>query len=597
MYSVHEIRRELRQILQEYRSGAREPTVVSEAIFSDNHAEKRTRSTELTQQIHTDLEDKDIHPKSISLNDSFIQQWLESTLAAGGLEESSDAVEGASQPNFERLSDQAHHDERPTAVGDAVSPDRSTNGVPASHIQERNAEERPTTPPDYLDEVKTLGIDDMSRPPSRTESISSHRSKPDDWRPYDTPNPAWVRDMLLPLFNRDPFLDSADTDQDLRIKRAFHQQDYDRRGAIADHKVLRLCADLASALNLPALLNNLRTTVYSVDIDGNGQFDEAEYMTLVKILITTVMDLKKDTIRETLLVHGHEAAEAAQKKRLSKGSDYLLWGWARTPEGSEHLYEDTIAGSYEDTAPTLPELSFTSIIEDARIAVEMIDGFEERWLKMVPKERQRREAFQAPLEIARELAYRFKAFENPQDRRQTSDLDAIFFYYKLVSTSDAGVQEFPFNVVELRKVFVHALLVICMTQGFVFILENISRELGSHVEAHYYTKLNEKLDGYQVTQLAKQLALQTAAWNEHVTYKIENYRRADMQSSLFSLQRNCEVLASRYHNRLKHAKEEAKNGMSKWAVLFQRVEITNWKISRGRKLLGTASPPSKYEYG
>jgi hypothetical protein len=572
--------------------------VVSQAIFANKQAEAKSMNAELTQQIHADLEDKDIHPISISLNDSFIHQWLERTLADGGLEESDDTFEETNRPEFERISDVAQSVILSTGTQDVVPPERAVGDVPTTHdIHGEDTEEIIRSPPDYLDETRTLGIDDVSRPPSRTESISSHRSKPDDWRPYDTPNPAWVRDMLLPLFNRDPFLNLAEADLDLRIKRAFHQQDYDRKGAIADHKVLRLCEDLVKTLNLPAILDNLRTTVYSVDSDGNGQFDEAEYMTLMKILISTVMDRKKDILLTILRDYGHEAAEAAQRQRASSGADYLLWGWHRTPRGFEHPYQDSIANCYQDTAPTLPALSFTLIAGDARIAVERIDDFEEQWLRIVPKESQRREDFKAPLEVARELAYRFKALENPQDRRSMSDLDGMIYCSRILRAGGNPKEKKHFDIAELHKTCSYAFQIIGLIQGFVLILEKISRELGSHEEAHYYVKLNEKLRSHQVAQLAKHLTLQAEDWNKHVTQKVESYRHAHSPTLLISLWSRCKVLASRYHTRLTHAQHEARSRLLEWAVLLEKVEISDWKISRGRRLLGMISPPFTCDHG
>jgi hypothetical protein len=575
--------------------------VVSQAIFSNKQAETKTRNAELTQQIHADLEDKDIHPISISLNDSFIQQWLEKTLADGGLEESSDTVEETIQPEFERVSDKAHHANSSTATQDVVPPDGIFEGHSVPFFHEREAGEILSTLPDYLDGAKTLDVsNDLSRPPSQTESISSHRSKPDDWRPYDTPNPAWVRDMLLPLFNRDPFVDVAETDPDLRIKRAFHQQDYDRKGAIADHKVLRLCEDLVESLGLSEKLHELRTTIYSVDSDGNGQFDEAEYMTLMKILITTTMDLKKEMLLTTLKNYGSKAEMATGGKRtfarLREHPNFLPWGWC-TQERSNSLFYDTIANSIKQSAPSLPAFSFTIMAEEARIAIKKIDDFEERWLRMVPKEPQRREDFKAPLEIARGLAYRFISFGNQKDRHARSDLDMMICFSQILLAGGVLKEKISLSVPVLWEIQEYAFPIIRLIQGFVFILDNISRELGSHDEAHYYTKLNEKLRSYQVTLLAKQLSLQISAsdWREHVARKIESYRHATNESLLNSLEPRCKLLASRYYNRICQAQDEAKSQLSKWSVYFEKVEITNWKISRSRRLLGTTSPLLAYD--
>ena len=203
---------------------------------------------ELTQQIHADLEDKDIHPNSIRFNDSFIQQWLDKTMADGGLQESIETAEDTNQSKLKRESTKMHSIDPSTAPQAPITLDATSDDCSASHDNEEDDEKHHTPPDDlYIPEILEIN-DDLPRPPSRAETFSSHKSKPEDWQPYDTPNPEWVRGMLLPLFNRDPFMEMAETEPDLRIKRAFHQQDYDRKGAIADHKVLQLCRARFSVL-------------------------------------------------------------------------------------------------------------------------------------------------------------------------------------------------------------------------------------------------------------------------------------------------------------------------------------------------------------
>ncbi|CAI6292946.1 unnamed protein product [Periconia digitata] len=587
MYSVNEIRSELKDILREYRSGAREPTVVSQAIFSNKQADAKTTNAEVTQQIHADLEDKDIHPVSISLNDKFIQQWVEKMLEDGGLEESIDTITETAEPDIEPIPDKSHQNNSPTTTHALTPLDRTIEERSVPPVREDDAEETPSILPNYPGGPKTLNVDDdLSRPPSRTESVSSHRSKPDDWRPYDTPNPGWVRDMLLPLFNRDPFVDVAETNPDLRIKRAFHQQDYDRKGAIADHKVLRLCEDLLKSIGLSERFQRLRATVYSMDADGNGQFDEAEYMTLMKILILTAMDLKKDMLSATLSDYGTQAGKPTGAKGQSS---FLPWGWSVQKQSGHLVYHDTIADLKHASAPSLSAISFTIMAEKARTAIEKIDDFEERWLKIVPKELQRSQEFKAPLEAARELAYRFIPFENPIDRQTRSDLDTMICFSQILHNRGTPMHQIPFPAPELQEASRYVHLALHQIWGFVTILEKISHEVGNHDEAHYYPKLNEKLRSYQVALLAKQLTFSTPTeqWNKHVTKTIERCRNANALSLLKSLEPDCKLLATRYYNRICHALNKSESELLKWSVTFEKVEIWNWTMSRSRRLLDT----------
>jgi hypothetical protein len=75
----------LGRIAQEYRTGAREPTVISRAM---NHTEP-VEKEEMSAQICQNLEDKDVHPDSIDLNKPFLDQWLSEVLEAGSLNEGS----------------------------------------------------------------------------------------------------------------------------------------------------------------------------------------------------------------------------------------------------------------------------------------------------------------------------------------------------------------------------------------------------------------------------------------------------------------------------------------------------------------------------
>lgn len=570
-YSVHNIRKELKDILHEYKSGTREPTVVSQAFISNKQLETKIKHDELTQQIQSDLEDREIHPESISLNKSFIQQWLESTLTDGYLEESKDMIEDNIQPHGERASDEADSD-RLSIVNNAMSLPESNNvNHSISHTQRSTTDLILT--PTHTDGLGTLNLDDASRPPSRGESIGSHGSKPDDWRPYDMPNPEWVRLMLLPLFNRDPFMVSTKAGSDLRIKRAFHQQDYDRRGVIADHKVLRLCEDLLKPFWLPDRLKDLRTTVYSADIDGDGQFNETEYMSLMETLITNTVDLRKEMLLTTLTDYGHKAEENNQESRLTKPDSLLPWGWCRDPHDSKYPFQDTITESFWNEIPEYRVPRFTTMAEDARFAVEKIDVFEERWIGIVPREPKCRRDFKVPLDAVRDIAYKFKIFQNQENRQARSDLDTMMDLNQILLASGVSRDNLPFDTLQLEAILSYANPILRLIQGFALILEMVSQELRAHIEAHYYTKLMRRMDSYNIGLHGKQLTLKSSDWNEHVEQKVQICRHADL---LGELEPTCRVMAARYHRRLSWAVKEAKSQLSEWCVYIERVEIEDW---------------------
>lgn len=67
--------------------------------------------------------------------------------------------------------------------------------------------------------------DYLENPTSRPESSLSHRSKPEHWHPSDRPDPEYVQAVLSPFFHADLSYEYDPTVAQLRLKRAFHQQD------------------------------------------------------------------------------------------------------------------------------------------------------------------------------------------------------------------------------------------------------------------------------------------------------------------------------------------------------------------------------------
>jgi hypothetical protein len=83
--SVLNVRNALTNIAEDYRTGVREPTVISRALVENEPIDRQ----ELLEQISQDLEDSNIHPDSISLNMSFVDEWLSQAISSGTLEEGS----------------------------------------------------------------------------------------------------------------------------------------------------------------------------------------------------------------------------------------------------------------------------------------------------------------------------------------------------------------------------------------------------------------------------------------------------------------------------------------------------------------------------
>jgi hypothetical protein len=85
--SVLNVRDVLTHIAEDYRTGVREPTVISRALVENEPIERQ----ELPRQISQDLEDNNLHPDSISPNMPFVDQWPSQAISGGTLEEGSTA--------------------------------------------------------------------------------------------------------------------------------------------------------------------------------------------------------------------------------------------------------------------------------------------------------------------------------------------------------------------------------------------------------------------------------------------------------------------------------------------------------------------------
>jgi hypothetical protein len=251
--SVLNVRDALDRIALEYRTGARQPSVISRALSDNEPIEKE----EMLEQISQDLEEKDVHPDSISLNKPFLDEWLSKVVRGGNLEEGSLEPLPMVGKNTVRKTISSHPtSETPVMTSLAVNKpeqDHVLESAPLSlpEIQQDVGDAVVTSNDDLyadLDYITTRPDDSITvveenfapgEPRSRSESVLSSASKSAEWHPYDRPAPEYVLKKLRPLFHDEPTPDPSSEATKRAIMRAFHQADYSDEGFLTRRAVLQ----------------------------------------------------------------------------------------------------------------------------------------------------------------------------------------------------------------------------------------------------------------------------------------------------------------------------------------------------------------------
>ncbi|ORY14912.1 hypothetical protein BCR34DRAFT_598818 [Clohesyomyces aquaticus] len=467
--SVTHIRKNLDIIVKEYRTGAREPSVLSYAIMDNKPIEQE----ELLEQITVDLEDKDVHPDNIDLNKPFLLQWLSKLAAEGGLEEA---------PPYSILTpSEPSHTTTPSYNPFSVETDGSLHT------------------PSYQELASPMGSFQSSlKPSSRRGSASSHASQPDDWRPNDRPDPDYVHSMLRPLFAvKHPEAESSTALR--RIKRAFHQQDWTKQGHLARREVLELCTEILRLVDIPHYGDQLQRLVLSFDANKDAQFNEAEFTALMQqmmrnVEVTRLRDRERDFHRSVAKLRKH-----AESLRETDTSSFLPWGFL-DPDGS-HRYVDQVRNMRVQKVPRLSDpLAFSNMARDAEVCVASMVDFQQKWVAIVPANLQ--SSYLGPLTMVRSIAVHFSVFENQENPLLLSDLDATMTCYQLGSNllEEDDARAFEQIISSLRTTQKQAYQILGFIQAFTHCLSKIS-DVGITPSAQDFPKLkaiwdNENIEYY-----------------------------------------------------------------------------------------------------
>lgn len=479
---------------------------------------KRVDEKELLEQVTADLEDKDVHPDSIAVNRPFIQLWLSEVVSEGGLDElppgpSADpALEAAPLPIQ-------------GGIHNARGVDSSNENDLGSDVEDFYASSN--------NELEIPNADDLDNPPSRPESASSHRSKPDEWRPSDRPDPEYVQRMLSPFFQGDPF-EPYDSGAGLhRIKRAFHQQDWSGRGYLTRKEVLTLCQDALARAGVPQDVGHLQGIISAFDANKDGQFDEMEFISLMHELIESTATSRKKQLATTLRKWGEDARKIADSRRNIDSKPLLPWGWSRNSTGSRSGYFDEITATNEYWPPAqrLNGSTFSMMALEADHCVEKIADFENKWLGLAPKDVQGQ--LLNVLNPVRHSALEYTLFENQEDRFQLSDLDSILVTYHLVNNS-VDAKEIPGSYKEIFDRLVSAKRtsydLLQQIQGFTFLLAT-SETFRMDATMQNFPQFLAKWRLSQIRWHAKQIGQGVGRWGS-AKEAVLACRKGDMLSTL-----------------------------------------------------------------
>lgn len=520
----------LQTILREYQTGKRQPSVLSDAVLERKSADQ----DDLLQQVSDDLEDKDVHPDAIDLNQSTIRSWLAKVLVQGDLEEGPscshprDPGESSASP-----AKPSGPSKFPTSIESNKPPnavDTPGNGNENAQIHDLGESSSPT-----MEEQPEIEVSSAPQPKAPESHVSfpglvSHSPSDLVEREITGPSdPERVYKILLPLIEIDPDIDYDSVAASHRISQAFYQQDWSHRGLLTRKEVLGVCEGLikktiSSGTKIQAL-DPLPNTVYAFDKDRDGQFDQSDYSGLMNHLIREII---KTRHRLALARIGDKLNELQADSR-----ETLPWRWPKGSKIKNLPPMSILFGGREPESEWIAPSSFTAMSLRADNFVNKIIQYEEKWLVKLPKNFQIQ--FTETLRTARAGALAFTLFENRKNMRLLSDLDAILICYRLLRSHLNApiyhklkqVQATSYNVLCSISIFMHFLPYLWSTTSPT---KNQAEDLVKHWKSNH------------IAFLTRRMTEKLHKWDSEVVSEVSNVRQdqesCSIQSSALNVARS-----------------------------------------------------------
>ncbi|RYN19876.1 hypothetical protein AA0121_g3343 [Alternaria tenuissima] len=519
--SVLNVRDALTNIAEDYRTGVREPTVISRALVENEPIDRQ----ELLEQISQDLEDSNIHPDSISLNMSFVDEWLSQAISSGTLEEGSTAPllplpTRARENKISSVSDTQHSavensgSRASASQGSAPPPEAAQvaykENVPCDDGDLYADIDQATTRPDDSITVLNGGIA-LQEARSRANSTASSASKPDDWHPYDRPEPTYVRNKLQPLLIAEPTPDPLSADSIHAIMRAFHQADYRDEGSLTRHTVLFHLRDVLKDAPWITYSDDFESMVLRFDANHDGYFGKNEFLSLIQNLMRYTSQARETRVANDFAAVVSQARADWVDRRAAAPLPFLHWGFAKAPGGKEGYFDTILQNPVKDAPYDTCLSAFSHLAWEAKECVSRISDFETEWIGKVPKTLQ--DEYLVPLRRVQRVAIAFTLLENKSSPHERSDLDKFLDCSRLSAylhdvTDDPEIDRTSSLLVAAKSI---CKIILDNVLGFTFTLKSAEKLRTSNY--NNFGEFKSWWDRNRMTWRSNKIVIESAKWN------------------------------------------------------------------------------------
>ncbi|KAF2727864.1 hypothetical protein EJ04DRAFT_529083 [Polyplosphaeria fusca] len=523
-------------ILQEYRNGRRPPSVLSTAILDDQPA----NVDDLRSQLSMDLEEKDIHPEAISLNQKFIDSWLDDAQGNSSLDESVSDDEDfiPRSPNIDG------------AFGD---PALSTQGLTSpNHVRAKTSVLKESQRPNFNfvsskqvvvpPQDDTKPIPSLPSLPSPSENLREELKRPNE--------PELAYEILRPLLRIKYPIDTASVNAGLahRISQAFNQQDSDHYGLIARPDVWSVSQLLlqASPCGLWATRSSeeWRAWTFLFDSDRDGQYSADEYDSLIRGIISTATEQRN--------LHKQKSRKRLKKEvtaRREFSTDHLPW---KCPHDDQTpvLGSELVTGNIKVSSQHLSNFSFTAMAVAADQICNEMHRFEKTWLVGIPVSLHSRLA--RSLQTARNAALKYAVLEHQLGVQFLGDLDIALIYGCIAFNLPSPLEQYERKSLDLIRALHASFQVMCTLQVFRERLQKIHKRLKKEQvkEGSYEEALETEWENQALQPCAEMIARDMELWNDEVYNRIRTFR---LDRSL-GMERECATRAIKCYNERYDAK-------------------------------------------
>ncbi|OAQ71516.1 hypothetical protein VFPFJ_11057 [Purpureocillium lilacinum] len=505
--SIAVVRENLHHITDEYRSGTREPTVLSSVLLDNDMT--RVDDEDLYEQIIVDLEGKGTHPDCITLHNEYIRGWIRDITLQNIQGEEADGATAITASD-------------PTEL--AVVPETRIRSWVAS--TEIDSESKVST----LENIEVEVPLDCSSMPGSIAGLPSDDSGPS---PPDQPNPEYVKRVLGSLLDTDRFLLCNSPDALPRIQRVYERLDYTQRGCLTRSEILKASQDALEYVGITGIaLDKLRlhAVISTFDEYRVGKYDEQAFTSFVRHLQQLCVKARREQLAEIVTFYGAEARAYLDSERMHQieghmqntklekldlGSPKYIppFGWSENAPGSTVRFRDNISGKDAEQLPLVHRKSFSTMASDAAWAVERIDIIQAEWLPFVPAGL--RQPFLDGFNKVRNAGLKYTIFENDGDPYRLSDLDDFAVSYHIMRKLEPGTLPAALHPImqDLEMARIYSFEALGDILAFVY---HLARSLQTDQVVQRFSILNSSWRATQALSASRLILQRLNGWSDVV---------------------------------------------------------------------------------